>query len=122
MHDGYEDITSRIDEPPTWYDQNGVPRYGEFHPDSCPNIYSRLVVSMRIACQHCGRRFDVEMHSGVLLDRRDGILPKEWHYGDPPAHGCVGDSMNCEDLEVLQVWHKQDWEWQRCEELEGPID
>ena len=37
MKESYEDITSRIPESPSWYDQNGTPRYGEFSPERCPN-------------------------------------------------------------------------------------
>ena len=120
MHENYRDITSRIAEPPKWYDANGAPRYDDFHPDFCPDIYSDEIILLRIACQACGRKFDVEIHSGLFEELR----PKECHYGDPPAHGCVGDTMNCVDLEVLQVWYKHypmD-EWERHPELEGVIE
>jgi hypothetical protein len=30
----YEDILSRIAEPPRWFDEQGVPRYCEFAPES----------------------------------------------------------------------------------------
>jgi hypothetical protein len=42
-----------------------------------------------------------------------------FHYGDPPAHGCVGDTMNCYDLRIVEFWvkdnpfnkvRKTDWE------------
>ena len=123
MHESYIDILSRIEEQPGWYDQNGTPRYGEFSPRRCPNIYSHKVVLMKIACQCCGRYFNVEMHTS-LWDRNNTVPPSRWHYGDPPAHGCIGDTMNCEDLEILQVWRKESAadEWERVYELEGVID
>ena len=62
MHANYFDIISRIDEKPTWYDQNGTPRYEEFNPDLCPNIYAQQVFLLKIACQACGEEFDVEMN------------------------------------------------------------
>jgi hypothetical protein len=123
MHNSYEDILSRIEEKPSWYDANGTPRYGPFKPEMCPNIYADLVVLLRIACQECGQQFDVEMHGNVFF----GITrPKNLHYGDPPRHGCLGggDTMNCDDLAVLQVWHRSATlaDWQRRSDLEGPMD
>lgn len=121
MHSNYSDIRSRIDEEPLWYDCNGTPRYDEFTPRLCPNIYASQVVLLRIACQRCGEEFLVEMNGGWfnLLNH-----PHKLHYGDPPIHGCVGDTMNCEDLEVLQVWNRLTPadEWRRVSELEGVID
>ena len=118
MKANYLDILTRIAEEPSWYDQNGTPRYGEFHPSDCPNIYSYQVVLLRIACQACGAQFHVEMHSDWWRPIRQ---PRELHYGDPPIHDCVGDTMNCEDLEVLQVWKKDLSDWTRAHDLEGVI-
>lgn len=120
MNYTYDDIRSRIEEKPTWYDMHGVPRYGEFEPRQCPNIYASEVVLLCIACQDCGEQFDVEMHGDVFWHIKH---PAKLHYGDPPAHGCVGDTMNCEDLAVLQVWQREGFgDWQRRPELEGFID
>jgi len=123
MHGNYDDIRSRMTEPPAWFDQNGTPRYGEFHPSQCPNIYSRHVVLAKIACQACCMEFTVEMHAGIWSQRQEAP-PSKWHYGDPPCHGCAGDTMNCEDLEILQVWIKTDClgDWRRRSDLEGIID
>lgn len=118
MHARYNDIISRIPEAPKWYDQNGVPRYDNFSPDYCPNIYSDGVVLLRIACQHCDRQFDVEMHSDSFAPIKH---PQKLHYGDPPSHGCVGDTMNCEDIAVLQVWYRKKLDWKREKKFEGPI-
>ncbi len=124
MHESYEDITSRIAEEPTWYDSNGTPRYGKFTPDRCPNIYSHCVALLQIACQSCGEKFDVEMHTDIWSDRES--IPKKWHYGDPPRHVCGGggDTMNCEDLVVLEVWNKSGAfnKWRRLHKLEGLIE
>jgi len=122
MHENYDDIKSRITEEPTWYDSNGTPRYGNFSPDKCPDIYSHKVVLMIIECQYCGEQFTVEMHTG-WCDSNLNHPPLKWHYGDPPIHGCVGDTMNCEDLEVLEVWLKENiGEWERKSEFEGIFD
>ena len=125
MHGSYEDILSRISEPPLWYDQNGVPRYAKFHPSMCPNISSKTVVLARsIACQECGQEFFVEMHATIWSEREDNE-PRQWHYGDPPSH-CkgAGDSMNCIDLEIVECWHRdvtKNFAWRRVPEFEGLI-
>jgi len=137
----YKDIKSRISEEPKWYDENGTPRYCEFHPDESPNIYADEVVLLDIACQACERRFDVEINwhalsviSGGrpespsevlrkwLRNARSGMCPL--HYGDPPIHGCAtGNTMNCIDIAVKQFWKKESMkEWERVPELEVPLE
>ena len=117
MHSRFADILERITEAPSWYDSNGTPRYGVFSPRACPDIYSDTVVLLQIACQACEKKFLVEMHAGWW---GGPFNPKKLHYGDPPIHDCVGDTMNCEDLVVVQAWHRVD-EWERHVELEGEI-
>lgn len=124
MRDTYSDIIGRICEHPTWYDENGCPRYGEFSPNNCPDIYANTVVLLRIRCQDCSEPFLVELSYGVFSSI-DRYPPKKLHYGDPPAHGCVGDTMNCEDEAVVEVWHRDirmDGEFHRVPELEGKIE
>lgn len=125
MHSNYEDIRSRIVEEPSWYDENGTPRYGKFNPELCPSIYSDVVALLLIACQYCSKKFTVEAHAGIF-NWRITAPPSRWHYGDPPIHGCTGDTMNCEDLAVLEVWRKnrdlEQWGWERQPEFEGAID
>ena len=115
----FDDITSRIEEEPQWWDSNGTPRYGKFKPDACPCIYSDTVVLLRISCQYCGEEFLVEMHR-IYID--DNFVPKKLHYGDPPAHGCVGDTMNCNDIEVVKVYdRKYPGKWKRERNFEGSM-
>ncbi|KKL12522.1 hypothetical protein LCGC14_2534920 [marine sediment metagenome] len=132
MHESYEDIRSRIKEKPSWYDENGVPRYGDFAPDKSPNIYADEVMLLQIACQNCSGQFKVEMNFSKADEMMVGRQPRgfsdeirfwkdhgkmrgNWppvHYGDPPNHGCIGDTMNCIDLRVSQLWirtNKRDW-------------
>lgn len=126
MKENYEDIKSRIEDPVRWYDSNGTPRYDKFSPDLCPNIYANMVVLLDIECQYCHEAFAVEMHTSSWSDR--GHPPKKWHYGDPPIHGCVGDTMNCEDNVVMEVWVQNGGKnillgrWKRMAELEGPCE
>jgi len=122
MYENYDDIKSRITEEPTWYDQNGTPRYGRFTPSQCPNIYANVVMLVRIVCQDCKAEFLVEMHAGIFEHRQEAP-PFRWHYGDPPVHGCIGDTMNCEDLEVMEAWTREGViDWARRPEFEGLID
>lgn len=121
MHYHFHDITSRIAEPPSWYDYNGTPRYGAFTPAACPSIYASEVVLLEIACQNCRRKFKVEMHRERYDDLPElwrQIKSKELHYGDPPAHRnedmCVaGDASNCLDYRVLEYWSRTGADFKR---------
>lgn len=31
---------------------------------------------------------------------------ENWGFGDPPSHGCVGDTMGCVEIRSVQVWDK----------------
>jgi hypothetical protein len=103
MKDSYQDIRERIGEPPTWFDVHGCPRYGEI---SVPKHLTEW-----IACQSCAQAFKVSLVEPVYhsignqdVDRVFGSadhdnhehlhLADDWHYGDPPRHACVGDTMN----------------------------
>jgi len=145
MNASYTDIRTRIKEEPLWFDMNGVPRYDKFHPDLCPNIYADEVILLEIACQRCGKKFFVEMNwndfSLNFLGKRipsfreritrwkkqkrksDGWAPI--HYGDPPCHDCVGDTMNCYDLRIVKFWkrsRKLVWRMTRRKVFEGEIN
>lgn len=129
MFNDYTDITKRIAAPPKWWDENGVPRYAEFDPQRLANIYAREAALVEVACQACGRRFEVAFSHPCLERTSDkiGLLAEnirdgELHYGDPPNYGnCQsGASMNCFDLRVLQYWSRdnQKFEWVRDSRLE----
>jgi hypothetical protein len=40
MHRYYKDILDRIVEPPTWFDDYGVPRFGDVSPRQLGNSYA----------------------------------------------------------------------------------
>lgn len=128
----YEDIRSRITEPPKWFDRHGVPRYCDPIPNECSNIYANVVVFYRIRCQACGEKFVVESVEDSMqramrperLSLLDIIHSRALHYGDPPRHGdgCGGDTMNCEDERVMAVWVKQPenrFDWVRLSQYDG---
>jgi hypothetical protein len=47
-----------------------------------------------------------------------------FHFGEPLRHGgCVGETMNCEDLRVVEAWEqeKEHYKWMRRGDLEKEI-
>ena len=94
----YEDILSRIAEPPRWFDEQGVPRYCEFAPDRIANIHARECALLAIECQSCGRPFIVALDAGTanhnVISRpgqerewrtlADIIRSHQIEYRDPP--------------------------------------
>lgn len=131
MKHHFDDIRSRIAEPPRWWDEHGTPRWSAFTPRETADIYARTAVLLEIACQSCGERFTVAMsesHPRTLYGHalpsleasvRDGSV----HYGDPPNVGCcpAGATMNCDDLAVLEFWQWRDLEWERDPSLERSL-
>ena len=122
MKADYEDIRSRIAEPPKWFDEYGVPRYCEFHPKNLANIYAREAVLVHIECQNCGHGFDVAMSRDRMADVRGRedtlavrIRMKSISYRDPPNIGCCasGPTMTSVERTVLQYWHRVVYEWAR---------
>ncbi len=132
MKASYEDIIRRIKESPLWWDSDGVPRYDSFTPRMCPNIYAEEILLIEIACQFCNARFRVEQHWSkmVALWTYKRKIPKfsdqgelsRIHYGDPPIHDCIGDTMNCWNLRVIQFWrHDDSHNLVRDHDLEMPL-
>ena len=134
MHNYYKDIVSRIDEPPQWFDENAVPRYGSFHPGKVANIYTNEAALVEIACQSCGTRFKVAFVNGMSDDVADAIARRPHrriaekirdrtiHYGDPPNMLCCefGASENSRKLQVLEYWSRSpssDWARDRALEI-----
>jgi hypothetical protein len=134
MKTDYSDIVAQAGAP-KWWDENGAPRYADFHPCQC-GVYVQAVALVRIACQACGHEFVVasvehrHQRSIARVPDRDARDPWDavgsFHYGDPPrgdhAHAggdCVGDTMNSVPLEVVEFWRQgQDFNWGRCPEYE----
>lgn len=132
MNHHYEDIRSRIPEPPKWFDESAVPRWSAFGPRETANIYADEVCFVHIECQNCGHPFLVCFSwckSDEYLDPKKAPLSKrvkDLHYGDPPNIGCCpsGPTMNSVPRRVVQFWSRVDpsLEWHRVPELEIAID
>jgi hypothetical protein len=132
MHQHYKDILNRIDEAPTWFDDDGVPRFGNFSPSQLGNIYASEAALAEVACQGCGRIFKVALTDALgftskSLGLSDKIRLRRVHYGDPPNVDCcgAGPSMNSEMHRILEYWFR-DYElssgWQRDPAFEGPVE
>jgi hypothetical protein len=112
VHNIYDDITSRIDTDPVWFDEHAVPRYCEFAPGRSVSIYLGEIALAEITCQSCKRLFRVafsgmNVASGTIAE---AIRSKTLHYGDPPNVRCcqAGASMNSEPRRVIEYWHRHD--------------
>lgn len=117
----YYDIRNRIVQPPLWYDSNGVPRYDPFSPEDVPDIYANEAAMVRIKCQSCGQHFDVGLQMSALEHGprlADLIRVRYLSYGDPPHHGCGGDSMSSEEISVVEYWVRAGFDWIRNSEWE----
>ena len=66
MKTEYNDILSRIKEPPVWWDENGTPRYNKFTPRDLGQPYSDECCLLLIDCQECSRKFRVAISSHAL--------------------------------------------------------
>jgi hypothetical protein len=106
MKNSFDDIRERLGEP-QWFDENGVPRYCDFAPGHC-GVYSQCVAFIDIRCQLCHARFAVAavvaLYDVVVLPEATGT--GSFHYGDPPSHGCIGDTMNSEALQIREFWRR----------------
>ena len=127
MKTHYSDILSRISEKPEWWDDNGVPRYGAFHPDLAPNPYANEVVLYLIVCQACGTLFKVSRTwDKFSADQKEqpSLLIPDLYYGDSPNSGCcnVGPTMSSESLKVMEFWVKEGGNWVRKRELEIDLE
>ena len=130
MHQYYKDILDRIDEAPTWFDDDGVPRFGDFSPGKLGTIYASEAALAEVSCQACGRMFKVALTEAFACKRlglSDEIRLRRVHYGDPPNVNCcgAGPSMNSEMQRILEYWPR-DYEvssgWQRDPTFEGPVE
>ncbi len=127
MHTFYKDILERIDAPPSWFDDAGVPRYCGFTPKHLNNIHAREAVLADIACQQCGRLFRVGM-AGRSADQGRGLCDEfrlgDLSYGDPPNVACCsgGPSMTSDMLRVVEYWSRENGvDWFRDPAFEGPL-
>jgi len=144
----YDDILALTPVPPRWYAVDGVPRWCPFTPYET-GIYNTEAALIHIACQNCHRGFVVGIgyernfyamnHWDRPLAVPDPMASEigSFHYGDPPRHDCVGDTMNVINLYVVEFWRRHDdaytdggrvtdlekyMTWVRVPAHEGPIE
>jgi hypothetical protein len=89
VHNHHRDILDRLAEPPSWFDDHGVPRYEPFAPADLANIYADEAALAEVSCQGFGRQFRVAL-TGAFADRGlslgDAIRLRRVEYPDglPP--------------------------------------
>lgn len=129
MHQHYKDILDRIDGPPAWFDDFGVPRFEDFSPRRLSNIYAKEAALAQVSCQCCRRVFKVALTDAFAsrpLALSDEIRLGRVHYGDPPNVDCcpAGPSSNSVMHRILEYWLRDrevNWDWQRDPTFEGPV-
>lgn len=120
----YDDILSRIPEPPQWFDEGGVPRFVAFAPDEAANIYAKEVVLLLVECQACEREFKVCLSWSAMDHVRNipplSANPAGLEYHDPPNVECcaAGPTMNSVPIRVLEFWRKERFDWERVPAFE----
>lgn len=118
----YEDILSRISEPPRWFDEQGVPRYCDFAPRRIANIHARECALLAIECQSCERPFIVALDETTanhnVISRpgqerewrtlADIIRSHQIEYRDPPNVECCpdGPSQTSTTRRVIEYWER----------------
>lgn len=132
MNLNYRDILSRISEPPRWFDEHAVPRFVTFAPNEVADIYCNEAVLAEIACQGCGRLFQVAFSLSPISRMvaknnkplSEEICGRTLHYGDPPNVDCcaAGPTMNSEPKRVIEYWIREKFEWIRKPEFEVDIE
>jgi hypothetical protein len=129
MKSHYADILALTDRPPTWWDEHGVPRYAEFHPTKCSDIYAKEAVLIGVRCQSCHAPFAVAI-TARAADKTipakqvmlcDQIAAKTLSYGDPPNRDCcpAGPTMSSSPQMVLAYWRCEHFAWWQHTKLTG---
>lgn len=113
MNESYKDITDKLGKP-YWWDEHAVPRYCEFHPDKCANIYADEAVLLLIGCQNCRYQFPVSMTTSKFVYRDGEVINRLFsnhldtlYFGDPPNYEecCgAGATMTSDTLKVIEFW------------------
>ena len=135
MMDSYDEIFEMaqklgLPQKPLWYDLYGCPHWKESRREGL----ERFIKPIR--CQACGQVFRVCLVDAVYRGYGRGIiehmlfsgkLPRDWHYGDAPAHPtpdkwgpdwwkggwdvhCSGETMNSIPEHEFECWefHEQE--------------
>ncbi len=122
MFTDYADIRDRLGTP-DWFDENGVPRYCEFHPRRIANIYANETALLRISCVICRQEYIVAISTHAHRPKICRMIEaRTLHYGEPPNADCCGNAhLNSEPRRVLQYWRRPPggrWERDRSHETD----
>ena len=133
MLPAYDDIRSRIAEPPIWHDRHGVPRYEPFKPQML-GVYDDFAVLVEIECQRCARRFlagggwtRFDVFSDPIVELNLTSLAESFDYGNPPRHDdgpmgrCAGETMSSDVVRIVEAWERVGLDWVHRGDREGPV-
>lgn len=126
----YLDIIEKAGSP-LWYDENGVPRYVEFHPNLCVMTSAEEAFLVEVVCQGCGTVFRVALTwkneerciAGHVLPPPDRLTKtggSGLHYGDPPNVGCcvAGPTMSSDFHRIIEAWVRSGGQYSQWIKLE----
>lgn len=121
------DIIDKLGEPLWWDDSQAIPRYCEFSPDECNNIYAQEVAFILVECQNCGHEFKISQ-AWEIFDNPISLSEsiKEGYtigFSDPPNIQCcpAGPSETSDKIKVLEFWQRNantNFDWERRPEFE----
>lgn len=115
MKPNYRDIIKKAGVP-RWFDENGVPRYVDFHPSLCVMAGAQESFLVEVRCQGCGTAFPVALTwkrdcsaYGHILRPQDKLTQtggNNLHYGAPPNVGCcdADPTMSSDFHCIVEAW------------------
>jgi hypothetical protein len=121
----YMDIRDLTDRAPDWFGEHGEPRYRPFDPNML-GVYDKYALLVQLNCQACSKALLVgvgytpyvwiaDTGTGFVFEK----VAKTFRYGDPPRHGCIGDSMNSICTRIVEAWEQvRSFEWIRRPDIE----
>lgn len=144
MYPIYRDLRERLGAP-LWHDTYGVPRYAVFNPSllGIYNDWTVLFLvqcqscAMRFPCAAgvstlkyviSALEKNRDNPDFTISDREDmsKVLERMVGWGDAPWHTsegvqdsfdgqCAGTTMKTDIVAILEVWHKEDFEWKKVD-------
>jgi hypothetical protein len=119
MYPSYDDVTSRIQEEPIWWDR-GFPRYCEFHPTKL-TVHGKCAILAHVVSGN-----EVSFKIGLAVDDPDsvkrGIILGDLFLGPVPWHGGADATMRSETIAINEFWEREEPDgWHRNREFERDL-
>jgi hypothetical protein len=111
MKPHYDDIVKAAKTPPLWWDENGTPRFAEFEPTMCANVYAKQAMLMQVVCPRCRATCDVVVSCEQTdLDIQSDLAARDVGglYGLLPHFGHCPYPYRPELIAVRSIWRRID--------------